>query len=90
MAEFGKWERIENIDVNEEPWNGEVFGYGSEGSEVMRYYEPEPDGVDSMGHDGGWIGTYAFPGRSIGNPKYFHEPQGQPTHVTPLPPPPED
>lgn len=51
---------------------------------------PESDGMDYMGHDGGFVdydySTYR-PGRSIGNPK-SHYPPRQPTHWQPLPEPP--
>lgn len=57
----------------------------SEGIEVARYSEMVEDGIDDMGHDAGWIGYFAFPARSFGNPEYFMEARFQPSHWMPLP-----
>ena len=81
------WQPIETA-----PTDGtNLLLYTEEGITQGQYLDPEPDGIDSMGHDGGWMSYdgYSFPGRSFGNPKYFNEPQGQPTHWQPLPEPPD-
>jgi hypothetical protein len=90
-AERGRWLPIEDYrhDV-ERPFGSQIVIWSREGIELAEYSEGEPDGVDSMGHDAGWIGIYAFPGRSFGNPKYFSEPQGQPTRFMVIEPPPMD
>lgn len=63
----------------------DVLIANSEGIEVARYSEVVEDGVDEMGHDAGFIGYFAFPSRSFGNPAYFSEARFQPSHWMPLP-----
>lgn len=65
----------------------DVLIWNAEGHEIAQWYPKEEDGSDQPGHDEGWIGTYAFPGRSWGL-RLRSEPQGQPTHWMPLPQPP--
>jgi hypothetical protein len=48
-----------------------------EGIEVATYHERCEDDPQQPGHDAGFIGTFAWPGRSWG-PSLQSEPQGQP------------
>lgn len=84
---MSEWQPIETA-----PKDGtDLLLYTAEGITQGQYLDPEKDGPDSMGHDGGWMSYdgYSYPGRSFGNPKYFCDPQAQPTHWMPLPEPPE-
>lgn len=77
------WRSIETA-----PKDGtEVLIWNDEGHEIASWGDHEDDGSDQPGHDEGWIGTFAFPGRSWGNSMQW-EAQGQPSHWMPLPPPP--
>lgn len=77
------WRPIDTALTNGNP----VLIWNSEGCEIARYYEASEDSSDQPGHDAGWIGTYAFPGRTADD-RYASKPQGQPTHWMPLPEPP--
>lgn len=57
----------------------------SEGIEVAELSEVVEDCPDEMGHDAGFIGYFAFPSRSFGNPAYFDSGRFQPSHWMPLP-----
>lgn len=62
-----------------------VLIWNSEGMDLARWGDAEPDGPDSMGHDAGWWGlSFAVPGRSFGNPDYMRDPQGQPSLWQPI------
>lgn len=76
-------------DISTAPKDGQdVLIWNDEGAEIARWYPHEEDGSDQPGHDEGWIGIFAFPGRSWGH-RLRSEPQGQPSHWMPLPSPPE-
>lgn len=62
-----------------------VLIVNTEGIEVAYRTEAVPDMPDEMGHDAGWIGYFAFPARSFGNPDYQRPAQFQPTHWMPMP-----
>lgn len=62
-----------------------VLVANSEGLEIAQLSAVEEDGPQEMGHDAGFIGYFAFPARSFGNPEYFRPAQFQPTHWMPLP-----
>ena len=66
-----------------------VLGYNEQGHEIMEWVEAATDCPDQPGNDEGWLGIYAWPGRSWGSDKFTHEGQGQPTHWMPLPAAPE-
>lgn len=84
-AALANWQPIETA-----PKDGtEVLIWNIEGHELATWHDREEDGVDQPGHDAGWVGTYAFPGRSWGH-SMRHEPQGQPSRWMPLPEPPSD
>lgn len=52
-----------------------------DGLDICWWTDGEQDGPDSMGHDPGWWGLRsAAPGKSFGNPDYFHDAVCQPTH----------
>lgn len=77
-------------DISTAPKDGQdVLIWNAEGAEIARWYPLEEDGSDQPGHDEGWIGTFAFPGRSWGY-RLRSEPQGQPSHWMPLPGPPAE
>lgn len=77
-------------DISSAPRDDQaVLIWNAEGAEIARWHPREEDGSDQPGHDEGWIGTFAFPGRSWGH-RLRYEPQGQPTHWMPLPSPPQN
>ena len=79
---FGEW-----INVRDKlPEEGKhVLIANSEGIEIAHFDLGEDDGPDNMGFDAGWVGMFALPGRSFGNPDYMRPAQFQPTHWMPLP-----
>lgn len=75
-----EWRPIETA-----PKDGtEVLIWNSEGHEIAHWIDREEDGPDQPGHDAGWLGTFAFPGRSWGL-RLRSEPQGQARAWMPLP-----
>lgn len=79
-------------NIKTAPHDGtEVLIWTPDGIDISRYSERKEDGLDDMGHDAGWWGcaTSAVPGRSMGNPAYFRDPECQPSHWMPLPKAPE-
>lgn len=81
--------------IEEAPKDGDgtdVLIWTPEGLDISSYSPEEPDGQQSMGHDAGWWGLYtgADPGRHMGNPDSFREPECQPSDFRPLPAPPKE
>lgn len=76
-----------------ETWKGgdgdQIIAWTPEGLDVCIYLDPEPDGPQNMGHDGGWLGyhTGCEPGRSFGEPDFRRPASCQPTHWLPYTPP---
>jgi len=89
--QHAEWQPIDTA-----PRDGrEVLGWGPNGIEIVLWEGRQEDGPDQPGHDGGWFGTYAFPGRTReagfgGADHWISGPLGQPTHWMPLPTPPND
>jgi hypothetical protein len=67
----------------------DVLIWNEEGIEIALYSLGREDSIDEMGHDAGWIGLYAFPGRSFGNGEYQQKPHGQARFWMALPETPE-
>ena len=82
-----KWSTIDSA-----PKDGSLVMLGSIEDDVEtvtmgRYYPLEPDQIDAMGHDAGWMDVefdVYFPSRSFGNPKYYSK-GNQPTYWRVLP-----
>ena len=75
------------IDANQKlPEPGkDVLIWNEEDIEIAVYSNGKEDAPDEMGHNAGWMGLYAFPGRSFGNPDYQQEPHGQARFWMPMP-----
>jgi len=65
----------------------ELLIWNEEGFEGACLVEKREDSIDDMGHDAGWIGMYAFPGRSFGTEAYKQNSHGQPSHWLSITPP---
>ena len=58
--------------------------------ESGKWIPSEPDCPEYMGSDAGWMSDsgYSFPGRSFGNPDFYQDAYGAPTHWMSRPAPP--
>ena len=68
----------------------QVLIFNAEGIEIACLVDERPDAPDDMGHDSGWAGTFALPGRSFGAHGYQCPSQGEPTHWMHIPTAPEN
>ena len=84
---MNEWISVEDYLPN---YDESVLISNSEGVEIAVLLQVEPDGVDCMGSNEGFLGVggFALPGRSFGEELYRHDAQGQPTHWMNLPEPP--
>ena len=79
------WHSVKDILPD---YDERVLIFNDKGVEIAKRVEAEEDGSDYMGHDEGFYGEYAVPGRSFGEMSYRSEGYGQPTHWMPIPKPP--
>ena len=84
------WPGFGWMPISSAPKDGtKILAFNSEGLEIVEWKDDEHDGIDGPGSDAGWIGVYAWPGRTAKD-HYASYPQGQPTYWMPLPAEPED